>query len=163
MDVDRDAGITSLALNNNFVLAPSTTKKQKMLLSSGFKYVQLITALVFPFCACGIPKTHTFLPNTKISEGWIFYWVMLNSWIHAHFSIHFKEISACSKVFVEHMICFGELEEASSSYSSSIKSTPLNPKVSPNTKKLERVCIESFRCFDTLDPRTLDLVVALIS
>ena len=68
------------------------------------------------------------------------------------FTIHFKKTSVCSKVFVECIIYFGELEEASS-YSLLlllIFSQPLNPETSHNTKKLTRVCNESLWYFDTL-------------
>ena len=61
------------------------------------------------------------------------------------FTIHLKKISECPKVFVECLICFGELEEASSS---SFQSTPLVHETSPNTKTLKRACIESLRHFD---------------
>ena len=37
--------------------------------------------------------------------------VILNLGIHAHFTIHLKKISVCSKVFVECIILFGELED----------------------------------------------------
>ena len=54
------------------------------------------------------------------------------------FTIHFKIINACSKMSVKCIICFGEFEETFS-FSFSFQSTPLTPKVSPNTKKLKRV------------------------
>ena len=66
------------------------------------------------------------------------------------FIVHFKTISACSKVFVEYIIGFGELEEVSSSSSSSRHLVPLDLEASPNTKKLKRACIESFQHFETL-------------
>ena len=59
------------------------------------------------------------------------------------FALHFKRISVSSKVFVECITCYGELEEASSS-SSSFQSTPLTSKVSLNPVKVNRACIESF-------------------
>ena len=57
-----------------------------------------------------------------------------------------------AKVFVECVICFDELKEASSFHT-----TPLTPDASPNTKTLKRPYIESSWHFDTLDfqnPRT---------
>ena len=43
------------------------------------------------------------------------------------FTIHFKIIRMCFKVFVECITCFGELKQASTSSSSSFRSTPFNP------------------------------------
>ena len=60
------------------------------------------------------------------------------------FIILLKEISACSKMFVECMVCFGEHE------------------ASPNTKKMKRTCIESFGHFDIWTPEILHLLVTLI-
>ena len=65
------------------------------------------------------------------------------------FIIHVKRISACYKVFVECILCFGELEEVSSSF----ELEPLTPEASDNTKKLKRACIERFRHFDTWGSR----------
>ena len=48
----------------------------------------------------------------------------------------FQVINACSKVFVECIICFGELDKISP-----FQLAPLTPKASPNTKKLKRTCI----------------------
>ena len=50
-------------------------------------------------------------------------------------------------MLVECIICFGDLQEASSS---PFQSVPLTLEAFPNTKKLKRACIESFRHFDTL-------------
>ena len=44
-----------------------------------------------------ISETCTILLRLNIREDWNLCWVILNSWIHAHF----KKISACSKVLVE--------------------------------------------------------------
>ena len=57
-----------------------------------------------------------------------------------------KKNSARSKMFVECMVCFGDLDGASSSSSSSSssQSVPLILEASPNTKKLKRACIERF-------------------
>lgn len=67
------------------------------------------------------------------------YRVILKSQIQAHLS-HIQEIRC--------IICFNEVKEASSSYSS--QRAPLID-ASPNTKKLKRAYIESFQHFDTLD------------
>ena len=40
-----------------------------------------------------------------------------DAWRHAHLASPFKKIQACSKVFVERIICFGELEVATFSSS----------------------------------------------
>ena len=63
--------------------------------------------------------------------------MILNLGIHAHFTIHLKKISVCSKVFVLCKIFFGELEDTSYFQSGS-----LNPKALL-TLKLKRVCIEN--------------------
>ena len=47
------------------------------------------------------------------------------------FAIVYKKISECFKVFVECIICFGDLKEASSSL---LQSTLLTLETSPNTK-----------------------------
>ena len=52
------------------------------------------------------------------------------------FTIPFKKICACSMVFVECIICFGELKEASSSSSSS-HLVLLSHEASHNTTKLK--------------------------
>ena len=98
-----------------------------------------------------IPETCTILPNLRINEGGIF---TQRFYVHEHMliSIHFKRISACSKVFVECKTCFGEFEEASSS-SSSLELAPLDRAAYPNTKKLKRACIKSLRHFATLGSR----------
>ena len=53
------------------------------------------------------------------------------------YTIHFKKISSCSKVLVECMIYFGELNKTSSSSSPS-SSEPLIRFATFNTKKLKR-------------------------
>ena len=60
----------------------------------------------------------------------------------------FKKIRVCSKVFVECIVYFGELKEASS-----FQSVSLTHEASPHTDKLKRACIESFQHFDTLSSR----------
>ena len=67
-------------------------------------------------CVVLIPKTHTILPTLKISEAEIFTKCF---YFHEYMPIHdiyFKQISACSKVFVECVICYGELKDASLSF-----------------------------------------------
>ena len=49
------------------------------------------------------------------------------------FIIHVKRISACYKVFVECILCFGELEEVSSSF----ELEPLTPEASDDIKEAE--------------------------
>jgi hypothetical protein len=73
------------------------------------------------------------------------------------FTIHFKRISTCSKVFVECITCFGEFEEASSSSSSSFELAQVNPKAYPDTKKFKRACMKSSRHFAALDSRNPQL------
>ena len=71
-------------------------------------------------------------------------------------TVYFKQISACSEVFVEGLICYGELKDVFPH--PSFQSASLSPKASPSTKKLRRACTESFRHFDTLDsqnPRSI--------
>ena len=53
------------------------------------------------------------------------------------FTIPFEKFNACSKVFVECIICFGELKEASSPSpsSSSWLASQFNPKAYYNTTK----------------------------
>ena len=61
------------------------------------------------------------------------------------YTIHFKEISLCSKVFVECITYFGKLNKASSSSSSS--SEPLIREATSNTKKLKRnLLISIYEC-----------------
>ena len=62
--------------------------------------------------------------------------------------IPLKKISACSNVLVECIMCFGELEKASSS--SSLQLMPLTYKLFTNTKRVKGAYIESFQNFDTL-------------
>ena len=50
----------------------------------------------------------------------------------------FKIISACSMMFVERIICFGELDKAFS-----FQPTSITFEASPNIKKMKRACIES--------------------
>ena len=84
----------------------------------------------FSISVCGsIPTTYIFLPNLKSSEGIIFFLsntIFMNT---CSFTMHFKKISALSKVFVECKICIGELAEASSSF----QLASLTPQTSPNT------------------------------
>ena len=63
------------------------------------------------------------------------------------FTIPFKKPSVCSKVFVESTIGFGDLEDSSSSSSSSL--APLNPHASPlqNKTKTEE---SLYRAFPTI-------------
>ena len=81
--------------------------------------------------------------------------------ITCSFTIHFKKFNVCSKVFVECIICFGQLEGVTSS---SFSSAPLTPKASTNSKKLN---VElALRVSSTLThwaPKTLNIMVALIS
>ena len=65
------------------------------------------------------------------------------------FIISSKKISVWSNVFVECLVYFGELEKSSSSLSS-VRLAPLTLEASPNTKKPQRACIESFQHCDTL-------------
>ena len=58
----------------------------------------------------------------------------------------------CSKVIVECIICFDELEESSSSSSSQLA---LTHEASPNTKKLKRAYTENFCQFDNFDSQNL--------
>ena len=57
-----------------------------------------------------------------------------------------KKSSECSKVFLECIICYDELEEASSS----CQPLSLTLEACINTKKLRRALIESSQHFDTL-------------
>jgi hypothetical protein len=50
------------------------------------------------------------------------------------FTVHFKSISACSKMFVKRIICFDEFKEASSLC---FQSAPLDQETSLNIKKLK--------------------------
>ena len=61
-----------------------------------------------------IPQTRTTLQDLQIGEGWFFIYLLSCTKFTntCSFTIHFKIISACSKVFVECTICFGELKEA---------------------------------------------------
>ena len=72
-------------------------------------------------------------------------------------TVYFKQISTCFGVFVEGIICYGELKDDFPH--PSFQSAPLSPKASPSTKKLKRACTKSFQHFDTLDslnPRSID-------
>ena len=83
-------------------------------------------------------ETRILWPNLKISKGWNLYYVILKKLMNtSSFIKHIKQIRACSTVFVEYMICFGELEENSLSFSS-FESASLNPHASLCTKKLTR-------------------------
>ena len=57
------------------------------------------------------------------------------------FTIHFKKMSTCSKVFVEGINFFVELEGAAYS---SFHLASLIPEASPNIEKLKRACFKSF-------------------
>ena len=72
------------------------------------------------------------------------------------FTIPFMKSSACSKVFGECVICFGELDGVSFS---SFHTLPLIHKASLNTKRLKRIC----NIFNIGDLETLHLLVTLIS
>ena len=58
------------------------------------------TTLIIPISVwdTNSQNTHYFLSSLAINEGWNIYRMILNSWIHAHFTIHCKKISVCSKV-----------------------------------------------------------------
>ena len=75
------------------------------------------------------------------------------------FTIHLKIISACSEVFVEHKVCYGELKEASSS----LQLVPLTHEASPNNKNWREFALVVFGTLSLWAPKTLDLWVALIS
>ena len=64
------------------------------------------------------------------------------------FIIHCKNISACSMLFVECIMCYGELKEASTSSS---QQAPLTFEAFLTAKKLKRAYIENFQSFVTLD------------
>ena len=102
-----------------------------------------------PFSVCGTNSWNTqYFPILKIGEGWNVYWVIMFT-----SCIRFKKTSACFKVFVECMICFGELQEASSSF----HTTPFNHEASPNTKS------KGSSALTLWTSKTLvDLLVALI-
>ena len=79
------------------------------------------------------------------------------------FIIHFHINSVCSKVYVEYIIGFGELEELSFSFSSSLLLVPLDLEASPSTKKLKRAA--ALRVSNTLTlwaPKNLDFLVTPI-
>ena len=106
---------------------------------------------------CSFPKLILFY-QIEISECCDFYRVILYS---CPFTIQFNKIDACSKVFVECIICLVEFKEVSSppsssfvSSSSSFRLAPLTLKASPKSKDLKRACIESWvQHFDTLGSR----------
>ena len=68
-------------------------------------------------CVVLILKTHTILPNLKITEGSKLLLSDIKFTITSSFNVQFKKINVCSKVFVEYKICFGEFKEGSSSSS----------------------------------------------
>ena len=61
----------------------------------------------------------------------------------AHLPYVPKKSNMCYKVFAKCVLCFGELEEISSSSSSSIQLAPFTLAASTNTKKAKRDCMES--------------------
>ena len=100
-----------------------------------------VTTQIIPFSTRGIhSQTHTILLNLKSNKGKDFHWVITKFVNTCSTTIHFKKINACSKVFVECTICFGEFK----------KPPPPPP---PNTKRLKRACIQSFHHLETLDSR----------
>ena len=82
---------------------------------------------------------HESCTNLEINEGWNFLLSDIEFMVTCSFTVRFKRICACFEVFVEVAFSF---EFAS-----------LTPETSPNTKKLKRARIESFRHFDTLGSR----------
>ena len=67
--------------------------------------------LIIPFSACGFQNRH--YAKFQNYEGWHLYSLILNSCFML-ISHTFQENQCMLKVFVECMVCFGELKEASS-------------------------------------------------
>ena len=48
--------------------------------------------ILISVCVLLIPRTCAILPSGKISEGWIFYSMMLDSWLHVHLSYILRKL-----------------------------------------------------------------------
>ena len=75
--------------------------KRSMKLCSSWHYSLKVLALFNDKHVLLIPTTHTIFSSLKISEGLIFVLNDNNFMNTCSFTIHFKKISTCSKVFVE--------------------------------------------------------------
>ena len=127
--------LTHIGLNFSALVIPSILFKESLLP----KCKTLETTLIIPFSTCGTnsQNMHYFGKSQRLSD--------IEFMLIYHI---FKKISVCFKVFVECIVCFGGLKEASS-----FQLVPLTHETSPNTNKLKRACVESFRHFNTLSSR----------
>jgi hypothetical protein len=118
------------------------------------------TTPTIPFSACGNNSHNThYFAKSQIGEGWNFHRVVLFPWIHVHLPYISRRINVCSIVFVECIMCFGEVKEASSS-SSQHRSLMRHLLTLRNWRELV------LRVYGTLTfwaPETPDLMVTLIS
>ena len=102
-------------------------------------------APIIPFSACATnsQKQALFYPiskSTRVLKNSLSDTKFMNT---CSFNIHFKIITEYSNVFLEHIINFCELKDASSS--SSFQLASLTAETSLNTKKLKRTYIENFQ------------------
>ena len=122
--------------------------------------MHVCATLITPFGACGTNSrnTHFLCQISNLVGVEYIFWSDTKFMNTCSFTTHFKNICAHFNVFVECMICFDELKEASTS---SFQLTPLSPKASPTTKKLTRAC--TWRFMTLWSSKTPYLVGTLIS
>lgn len=122
--------------------------------------VVLITPIV-PLSACGINSqyTHCFC---QISNYWGLNFLQCdtNFMNTCSFIIRFKKMNVCCKVFVERIICFGELDEASSSSFQPVPFTLWGNSYHLETK--EKLALRVSGILTLWVTETLDLILALI-
>jgi hypothetical protein len=103
-------------------------------------------------CVVLISKTCTILPNLKISKGLEFLLSDTKIMNTCSFSIHFKKINVCSKVFVECKIILWWAQRGFFFFFFFFFVFSVNnTNLWGISKKIKRACIEGFRYLDASD------------